>query len=438
MVVVASLSVAAEQQRRGELSAVELVEQCLQRWQAVEEKLQAWTFVDADGARLQAQLRAQEGERGEWRGPLHGIVVGIKDIIDVFDWPTGCGSARWANSYARQDAPIIRRLRQAGAVLLGKTVTTPYAYLDPAATRNPWHQDRTPGGSSSGSAVAVAAGMVPLALGTQTGGSIIRPAAYCGICGFKPTYGRLPKGGILPLAPSLDHVGLLAATVADLQTAFIALRPRPAWCRISALTVPELRLLAIPEFLDDARFTADVHQHYHAWRQRTLALGRQWSEVSLPVPLSELRRYHGTILAVEAAAFHGPRWQRYPDDYPPQISRLIREGLRMPALEYHQAKRHLRSVRRCIDDWFARAGGILALPATFSPPPPPDTTGDPACQSPWSYLGLPVVSFPIAWNADGLPLAVQLVGPRNSDELLLTLAIQLTKAVPWEQRPLPI
>src|SRR5207253_2204960 len=172
--------------------------------------------VDRDGARAGARERDQELRRGQWRGPLHGIPIGIKDIFDVFDWPTAAGSRLWANSIARQDATVVRRLRQAGAVLVGKTVTTQYASFDPSPTRNPWNLARTPGGSSSGSAAAVACGMCLGALGSQTGGSITRPASYCGVAGLKPTFGRVRCDGVVPLAPSMDHVGPIAACIRDL------------------------------------------------------------------------------------------------------------------------------------------------------------------------------------------------------------------------------
>src|SRR5438552_13081773 len=211
-----TITEAAEFIRRGELTPVELLDQCLARIDRYEPKVRAWVVIDRDGAREQAERRTAELKRGQNRGPLHGIPIGVKDIIDVFDLPTGCGSKLWANSIARRDADCVKRLRQAGAVILGKTVTTAFAYLDPPVTRNPWNLERTPGGSSSGSAAAVACGMSLGALGSQTGGSITRPAAFCGVCGLKPSWGRVSVEGVLPLAPSLDHVGVIARCVRDL------------------------------------------------------------------------------------------------------------------------------------------------------------------------------------------------------------------------------
>src|SRR5688572_6508752 len=202
--------------RRGDLTPSELLEQCLARIDRYEPAVKAWVYLDRERARRDAEKLTAELQRGHDRGPLHGIPVGVKDIIDVFDLPTGCGSKLWADSVARQDAGCVKRLRQAGAVILGKTVTTAFAFLDPPVTRNPWNLNRTPGGSSSGSAAAVTCGMCLGALGSQTGGSVTRPASFCGVASCKPARGRIPLDGVLPLADSLDHVGVMARCVGDL------------------------------------------------------------------------------------------------------------------------------------------------------------------------------------------------------------------------------
>jgi Asp-tRNA(Asn)/Glu-tRNA(Gln) amidotransferase A subunit family amidase len=436
MVSSARVSGVGEALRQGQLTVRQLVEQSLKRIADADGQIYAWAVVDANGALQEAERLDEQAQRGQWRSPLHGIPIGIKDIIDVFDLPTGCGSQLWANSYARQDAPVVRQFRRAGAVILGKTVTTPFAYLDPPPTCNPWQTERTPGGSSSGSAAAVAAGMVPLALGSQTGGSVIRPAAYCGIWALKPTYGQLSTRGILPLAPSLDHVGLMAAHGEDLQLLWTALRPAPTGIP-ALLESPGRLLLTLPEYLQDPRVEPVMHQAFGHWQQQLEQAGWPWLETPLPIPLAEIRRHHAVILAVEAAAFHQRRWRRHPEDYPPKITQLIRDGMNHAAWSYHEARQHLRQARREIDAWLLRSGGWLALPATPGPPPPRDTTGDPAFQSPWSYLGLPVVTFPIAWTSDGLPLAVQLIGPRWQEEALLSVAQQLSQAAPCSPRRVP-
>src|SRR5262245_43941498 len=211
-----TIHAAAADIRAGRLSPVDLLESCLERIDRHEERIRAWVFVDRDGAQAEAGRLTDELKRGQYRGPLHGVPIGVKDIFDVFDWPTAAGSKLWANSIARQDATVVRKLREAGAVLVGKTVTTQYASFDPPPTRNPWNPERTPGGSSSGSAAAVAAGMCLGATASQTGGSITRPASYCGVAGCKPTWGLVSTHGVVPLAPSMDHVGVMAPCVKDL------------------------------------------------------------------------------------------------------------------------------------------------------------------------------------------------------------------------------
>src|SRR5262249_10416760 len=211
-----TIHAAAADIRAGRLSPVDLLELCLARIDRHEERIRAWVLVDRDGARAEAKRLTDELRRGQYRGPLHGIPIGVKDIFDVFDWPTAAGSRLWANSIARQDATVVRKLREAGAGFGGKTVTTQYASFDPPPTRNPWNPERTPGGSSSGSAAAVAAGMCLGATASQTGGSITRPASYCGVAGCKPSYGRVSCHGVVPLAHSMDHPGPIAGCVRDL------------------------------------------------------------------------------------------------------------------------------------------------------------------------------------------------------------------------------
>jgi aspartyl-tRNA(Asn)/glutamyl-tRNA(Gln) amidotransferase subunit A len=414
--------------RQGRLSPVELLEQCLARINSYEPKVRAWVLVAHEEAREQAEQRAEELRRGLWRGPLHGIPLAIKDIFDVFDWPTAAGSRLWQHSVARQDATVVARLRQAGAVLLGKTVTTQYASFDPPVTRNPWNRDRTPGGSSSGSAAAVACGMGLGALASQTGGSITRPAAYCGVAGCKPTHGRVSGHGVVPLAPSMDHVGPIARCVRDLaillQTiagpdghdASCALQPVPDY--LTALDQPRQ-----PPRLGRVRglFASKADDSVREMMDRVSFLLQESSavveETALPASFAEVIQWHRVVMAVEAAAFHGQRLRRHPEDYGPCIRALIEEGLACPAPDYSRAlslqKQMREEVRTCLENVDA-----LLTPATTRPAPDTSTTGDPAFNSPWSYTGLPTVSFPVAKSADGLPLAIQLVGrPWGEDEL---------------------
>ncbi|WP_439623114.1 amidase [Gemmata sp.] len=444
--------------RTGDLTPVELLDQCVARIERYEDRVHAWAYLDLEGAREQAERLTAELKTGQNRGPLHGVPVGIKDIIDVFDMPTGCGSKGWANSYARRDATCVERLRQSGAIILGKTVTTAYASFDPPVTRNPWNLDRTPGGSSSGSAAAVACGMCLGALASQTGGSITRPASYCGVYSIKPTYRRVSVDGVLPLAPSLDHVGAMANCVRDLA---ILLQPLartnddpkdspPVPYHYESELSNEMyhdrrrRLSLLPGF--PATAVPEMNTAIATLRKRTdsslperTETNRwEWNELPLPPSFSDVPRFQHLIMAVEAAAYHGERMRRHPDDYPPNVRRLIEMGLSTPAPQYVRAKQLMEHYREESEPAFVDNWRTFLTPAATGPAPSAETTGSPAFNSPWSYTGLPTVSLPVAWTADGLPLAVQLTGERWCEDDLLAVAAMLEADIGFERRPLPL
>jgi len=447
--------------RRGELTPVELLEQCLARVDRYEDRVRAWVYLDRAGAREQAERLTAELKQNNYRGPLHGIPIGIKDIIDVFDMPTGCGSKLWANSYARRDATCVERLRQAGAVIMGKTVTTAYASFDPPPTRNPWNLDRTPGGSSSGSAAAVACGMCLGALATQTGGSITRPASYCGVCSIKPTHGRVSVDGVLPLAPSMDHVGAMANDVQGLAYIFEAIAGRDLRDYGSAdVAVQGLASnLREPDPQRIGRLGGMFHDRAdHNTREQLLSLfrkrpgggglatthgtspifGLEIADVPPPAEFGEVTRRHNTVMAVEAAAYHATRLARHPEDYPPNITALLNEGLNTPAPTYAQCKAHQDLLSRICDNLF-HAYDALLTPAATGPAPAADTTGNPVFNSPWSYTGLPTISIPFAWSPDGLPLSLQLIGPRFEEERLFGIAAGWeAREIRFKRRPLPL
>jgi aspartyl-tRNA(Asn)/glutamyl-tRNA(Gln) amidotransferase subunit A len=428
-----TLHAAAEQVRGGSLSCVDLVESCLERIDRHEEKVRAWVFVDRDLARHQARRRDDELRRGQWRGPLHGIPIGIKDIFDVFDWPTAAGSRLWQHSLARQDATVVERLRQAGAVFVGKTVTTQYASFDPPPTRNPWGLSRTPGGSSSGSAAALACGMCLGALASQTGGSIHRPASYCGVAGCKPTFGRVSTHGVVPLAYSMDHPGPMARCVRDLAPLLqIIAGADPLDPGCSSLPVPDYGALLKgsprpPRLgrlrgLFEHRAEPATLQLLDDIQRRLQTRGAEVVEVALPAAFAEVSERHRVVMAVESASFHAERLRRHPDDYGPRIRALLEEGLACPAPEYARCKEHQAQLRRAMEPCL---DGVDALLMAAAPGPAPDaaTTGDPVFNSPWSYLGFPTVSFPAGTSPDGLPLAIQLAGgPWTEGDLLVTAA----------------
>jgi aspartyl-tRNA(Asn)/glutamyl-tRNA(Gln) amidotransferase subunit A len=404
--------------------------------------------VDRDGARAEAQRLTDEAKRGQVRGPLHGIPVAIKDIFDVNGWPTAAGSKLWANSVARKDATVVERLRRAGAVFLGKTVTTQYASFDPPVTRNPWNLDRTPGGSSSGSAAALACGMCLGALGSQTGGSITRPASYCGVAGCKPTYGRVSCAGVVPLAYSMDHPGPMARCVFDLAILLRAIAgPDMSDPTCSARPVPDYvaraRAGASPPRLGIVRglFLERAEQSVQEMMDQTARTlsqrGAKLVDLALPASFSEVIARHRTVMAVEAATFHRARFAQHPDDYAPKITALIQEGLSCPAPDYAECKEHQRLLTQHMDS-FDRAVDALLVPATTGPAPDAATTGDPAFNSPWSYVGFPTVSIPSAWTPDGLPLAIQLVGVPWSEAELLAVAAWCEETLRVEQREPPL
>src|SRR5262244_3635694 len=294
------VSEAADAVRTGAVSPVELVEACLARIGALDGRLLAWAHVDAAGARATARERDAEARAGRLRGPLHGVPVGVKDIFDVVGMPTTGGARTFAHTRPTADAAAVARIRAAGAIVLGKTVTTEFAYRDPAPTRNPWNRGHTPGGSSAGSAAAVAARMAPLALGSQTVGSVLRPAAYCGVVGFKGTHGLVPVAGVIPLAWSLDHVGVLTRSTTDAALAMSVLAGRDLMP--SELAAPRLALA--PELLE--RASPEVAAHVAAAADAFARAGATVSKIELPASFRELAAAGHTVLEAEAAAYHQP------------------------------------------------------------------------------------------------------------------------------------
>ena len=448
-----TITEAAELIRRGELTPSDLLEQCLARVDRYEAKVRAWVYLDREGAREQAARLTAELKESKNRGPLHGIPIGVKDIIDVFDLPTGCGSKLWANSYARRDATCVERLRQAGAVIMGKTVTTAYASFDPSITRNPWNLERTPGGSSSGSAAVVACGMCLGALGTQTGGSITRPASYCGVCSLKPTFQRVHTDGVLPLAPALDHVGVMANCVRDLATIFqIIAGPdhRIGFTFAGHTPIPNCESIiskgrknnSQPDICILGGLFSDllnerVKPSYEEICNRIQEAVSFVDDVLPPVGFTEVLRMHRIVMAVQAAAYHSERLRHHPDDYPPKITELIEDGLRYPAIDFTKA----RQAQFQLEEHCSKALNgqrYFVTPATTDVPPAMTTTGDPAFNSPWSFTGNPTISLPYGWSTDDLPLAVQLVGSSMCEDDLFAAAAWLEELVGFSRRDLPL
>jgi Asp-tRNA(Asn)/Glu-tRNA(Gln) amidotransferase A subunit family amidase len=432
-----SLIDAAAGVREGRITSSELVEACLARIDEVDGKIEAWAFLDREHALRQAKAADDRRKRGDPIGPLHGVPLGIKDIFDTSDYPTEFGSPLWAGRTPRRDAAAVASLRAAGAVIMGKTVTTEYAYFNPGKTRNPHDPERTPGGSSSGSAAAVAAGMVPGAIGSQTNGSVIRPAAFCGVVGFKPTHGLIPRTGALLLSRALDHVGVFARSVED--AALLA----------ETLAVfdeedPDTRALARPHFVSVAGSEPPLPPRFAfartpAWRhiegvtelafaELVEALGENANEIDLSATFERTVELHGIVMAVDMAHNFHRDYEQGRDQLSPVLRALIEKGRTYTAVEYTRALAASANVNSALDAIFDEYDAILT-PAAPGPAPRGSATGNPAFCSTWTLLGTPAVTLPLLQDEAGMPIGVQLVGRRGNDARLLRTAHWLVKAV---------
>ena len=426
---------AARRIRAGTLSPSNLLAACLKRTDAVEPAVGAWVRLDRDAAARVAVQRDIEAREGRFMGPLHGVPVALKDIFDAAGVPTAAGAPAWATRTPAVDAPSVAALRGAGAVPMGKLATTPFAYLDPSATRNPWNPEHTPGGSSSGPAAAVAARMVPLALGSQTVGSVLRPAAYCGVVGLKPTHGRISAAGVLELAGSLDHVGVFARAVEDCALALAVLAggdPAPDDYLGTVVEPAAPRLGVLAPFL--ARATPEMGKHLEAVTRGLEAAGARVGDVTLPAAFASIHDVGATVLRAEAAAAHAPLFPAHAAEYPPKIKELVELGHAISAPAYLAAQAARRQVREAVGAIAARYDAFL-LPTIGAPAPRGlGSTGDPSFCSPWSFLGMPAITLPTGVEG-GLPLAVQLVAAPWSEARLLAAAAWCERVIGFAAGP---
>ncbi len=430
----------SEAVRSGRQPARQAVEEALQRIEALEATLEAWVEVDAAGAREAARnLRPGATAR------LAGVPVGIKDIYDVAGMPTRLGAAAFAHYTPRQDAAAVSKLREAGAIIIGKTETTEFALTDPAPTHNPWNLEHTPGGSSSGSAAAVAAGMVPVALGSQTVGSVLRPAAYCGVVGLKPSHGRCSLRGVFPLVPSFDHPGVFARTVADaaLVLAVIAgydpADPRSGDAPLddyeSAARGHRPPVIATSPAFYEGVAGAEVARHIEAMAERFAAAGAKVTQLELPWNARQVRELGQPVMQSEAAALHFESFAAHGSEYRPAIRNLITAGLERTAVDYLRAREALRDVRT---ELIRRLEGVDALLVPSAPEPAPRglaSTGDGVFNALASFTGLPAISLPSGIAASGLPLAVQLIGGPLAEARLLAAAAWAERAIGFAAEP---
>ncbi len=412
----------------------EVFERCRTAVAEHESNVQAWIRFGGDDVEQSVRDRDAEFQRGEWRGPLHGIPIGVKDIYDVEGLSTLAGIPNRTSPPAAADATMVARLREAGAIIVGKTVTTPYAYFDPPPTRNPWNLGRTPGGSSSGSAASVATGMCLGALGSQTGGSILRPASFCGVAGYKPTFGLLSRRGMFPFAPSLDHPGPMARTVADLILLMTALAPPLLQSCFEGMTNEPLMAemtgrsndFGLPDFVVlEGGVLSKTEPAMSAALEATIErLGHAGAMIERDsadkLELSKLWAEHRRLMAVEIAVSEAERLQQQPEQFTPAIRTLIEEGLATRSIDYAAAIQFQRALRRRMSRTIG--GAIWLMPAARGAAPTPETTGDPCMNSPWSFLGFPTITIPMALSPEGLPLGLQLVAGPNRDIELFRVA----------------
>lgn len=416
--------------RAGECRSEEAVAACLASIEAQEHQVGAWAYHDPAYALEQAREADRVRATGLPVGPLHGVPFGAKDIFDTADMPTEHGSPIFAGRRPLADAAAVARLREAGAILIGKTTTTELAVYHPGKTRNPRDFERTPGGSSSGSAAAVAANMVPLTLGAQTNGSVIRPASFCGVYGFKPSFGLVSRAGALTQSPPLDTPGLFARSIEDIALAtdcLSAFDPADRWmfprsrgdhyafATIKPPLPPVLGFVKSP-FWDHASEDTKA-----AFEELGQALGAHCEEVELAPVFASAIEWHNQIMLADLARYFGPLAERNGEAMSARLGAMIEEGRRITAVDYNRACDKAERLYRLFEPVFERHAAILTPAATGPAPHGLDSTGDPVFATLWTYLGVPAISLPLI-EIDGLPVGVQLVGARREDARLLRTA----------------
>lgn len=421
---------AGEAIRRGELTSERLVAACLERIAEVESRVGAWTWLDPDRALAQARAADALQRSGADLGALHGIPVGIKDIFDTADMPTENGTVLHAGRRPGEDATAVALLRGAGAVIMGKTVTAELAVYAPGKTTNPHDLRRTPGGSSSGSAAAVAANMVPLAIGTQTNGSVLRPASYCGVYGFKPSHGSISRHGVLKQSLALDHVGVFARSADD-----IALIARELFVHDGKDpdVSPQVNLA-----LEDWRFaqgrqpriafvkTPQWPQASVAAQDAFLTLAAQWGgfvrEVELPAQFASAVDWHRTIMESDLASSFAADYGSGKERLSPTLREMIERGQRHLAVDYSRARDGMAVLRLALAGLFSQWDAVLTPATQGVAPLGLELTGSPMFCTIWTLCGVPAINLPILRGEDGMPLGAQLVAAKGDDANLLRVA----------------
>lgn len=426
-----SATEAAEAIRGGKVTSEELVKACLDHIAKIEERIGAWAYLDPEHGLKQACEADRALQEGKPLGPLHGVPVGIKDIFDTRDMPTEDGTILHAGRQPDADATAVALLREAGAIILGKTVTTELAVFGPGKTRNPHDPECTPGGSSSGSAAAVAAGMVPLAIGTQTNGSVIRPASFCGVYGYKPTYGRISRHLVLQQSRPLDQIGVFARTIEDaglIAEQLMAFDDRD----------PDTQLRAKPRLVETLAQETPIPPHLafvktpvwgeaetdtqEAFAELVAHLGDSIVEVELPEMFNNAVEQHRVIMEADLARSFQREYRHGKDKLSSLLREMIERGRKVLAVDYNNAVGRIPVFNRALDKIFDWHDAILTPAAAGEAPVGLESTGSPIFCTIWSYCGMPAITLPILQGPHGMPLGVQLVGPRGDDARLLRTA----------------
>jgi aspartyl-tRNA(Asn)/glutamyl-tRNA(Gln) amidotransferase subunit A len=435
---------AGERIKSGKLTAEKLVESCLDRIHAREETIHAWVKVYEQDALEEARRCDREFQAGNRRGALHGIPIGVKDIIDVRGQYTRCGTPIYPARIPAEEAPVIARLRKAGAIFLGKTETTPFANNDPTITRNPWNSEHTPGGSSSGSGAAVADRMCLAALGTQTGGSLLRPAAYNGIVGFKATYGEVSNEGVLPNSWSIDHVGVHTRSVADAALLWPCMRedaprpfarmPEPPLSSRSRIPGSPPRLGYIRDFFE-TETSSEVLENLTSLRERFRQAGAEIVEFPFPPSFAFVGPCWNIIKQAELYAFHRPLFEAHREQYPPKLRVRLEKGMQITGHEYVEHLRHRILFQREMCERMADVDAAIMPIASTTAPRGLSSTGSSIFNQPWSVSGFPAMSIPTGLDANGLPFAMQIAAQPYREETLLDIAAWCEKILAFTARP---
>jgi Asp-tRNA(Asn)/Glu-tRNA(Gln) amidotransferase A subunit family amidase len=414
---------AAQEIAAGRLGAEALVRACLDRIEAREPVVGAWHHLDRDAA-LAAARRCDASPPS---GPLHGIPIAVKDLLDTADMPTAYGSAIYEGHRPAADAACVALARAAGAIVIGKTVTTEFACFTPGKTANPRNPAHTPGGSSSGSAAAVADGMVPLALGTQTAGSVIRPAAYCGVVGFKPSFGMIPRAGAKTLADSLDTIGTMARNVADAALFAGILGGRPALRHVAMPDArPRFGFYRTPMWAEAEPGTAAALDHARAALERA---GAWVAEIAVPPEHQELTAAHDAIMGFELARALAFERLQHSAELSPRLGQLLDAGMAVGIEAYEAACAETAAARATLDGFFGPCQAMLVPAAPGEAPQGLGYTGNPVFSRMWTLLGLPCVTLPALWGESGLPTGIQLVGRPGDDARLMAAALFAERAL---------